>query len=115
MVRRCLFYLIFALPTMAGATAPPNILVLMAEDLSSRVGAFGDAVANTPNLDALAAQGVRYSNAFTTAGVCAPSRAAHILGMHQVSTGSQHMRTSGRPEGGYFSVPPAEPMFHCPV
>lgn len=84
----------------------PNILLLMAEDMSARVGAFGDAIAVTPNLDALAAQGVRYPNMFTTAGVCAPSRAAHILGMHQVATGTQHMRTSSRPEGGYYAVPP---------
>lgn len=84
----------------------PNILLLMAEDLSPRIGAFGDSVAQTPNLDALAAQGVRYSQVFTTAGVCAPSRAAHILGMYQVATGTQHMRSSGRPEGGYYAVPP---------
>ena len=84
----------------------PNILLLMAEDMSARVGAFGDPVAVTPNLDALAKQGVRYTETFTAAGVCAPSRAAHILGMHQISTGSQHMRTTTRPEGGYYAVPP---------
>ena len=93
----------------SGRTEPtrPNILLLMAEDMSPRVGAFGDPVAVTPNLDALAREGVRYPNTFTAAGVCAPSRAAHILGMHQISTGTQHMRTSSRPEGGYFAVPPA--------
>lgn len=90
----------------ASESARPNILLLMAEDLSPRIGAFGDAVAQTPNLDALAKEGVRYSQVFTTAGVCAPSRAAHILGMYQVATGTQHMRSSSRPEGGYFSVPP---------
>ena len=92
--------------TSAQNVSQPNILLLMAEDMSSRVGAFGDDVAITPNLDALATQGVRYSNTFTTAGVCAPSRAAHILGMHQISTGTQHMRSSTRPAGGYHSVPP---------
>jgi N-sulfoglucosamine sulfohydrolase len=94
---------------LAGAQAVPqrpNILLLMAEDMSARVGAFGDPVAVTPHLDALAAQGVRYTNTFTTAGVCAPSRAAHILAMHQISTGTQHMRSSTRPEGSYYSVPP---------
>jgi N-sulfoglucosamine sulfohydrolase len=84
----------------------PNILLLMAEDMSPHLGAFGDPVAQTPNLDALAAQGVRFTNSFTTAGVCAPSRAAHILGMYQVATGTQHMRSSSRPGGGYYSVPP---------
>jgi arylsulfatase A-like enzyme len=90
----------------APARAAPNILLLMAEDMSARVGRFGDPVADTPNLDALAQQGVMYPNTFTTAGVCAPSRAAHILGMHQIATGSQHMRSSGGPNGGYLSVPP---------
>jgi N-sulfoglucosamine sulfohydrolase len=84
----------------------PNILLLMAEDMSPRVGAFGDSVARTPNLDRLAAEGVRYPNVFTTAGVCAPSRAALILGMHQISTGTQNMRTADRKEGGYLAVPP---------
>jgi arylsulfatase A-like enzyme len=92
--------------TATSALERPNILLLMAEDMSSRVGAFGDEVAKTPNLDALAKQGVRYTNTFTTAGVCAPSRAAHILGMHQIATGTQHMRGSGGPDGGYRAVPP---------
>jgi N-sulfoglucosamine sulfohydrolase len=84
----------------------PNILLLVAEDMSTRVGAFGDRVAVTPNLDALADEGVRYTQVFTTAGVCAPSRAALMLGMHQIATGSQHMRTGSRPDGAYFAVPP---------
>ena len=99
---------LFAGQLTAATPTRPNILLLMAEDMSSRVGAFGDTVAVTPNLDALARQGMRYTNTFTAAGVCAPSRAAHILGAHQISTGTQHMRASMRPEGGYFAVPPAE-------
>ncbi|MDX1735115.1 MAG: sulfatase, partial [Halioglobus sp.] len=98
--------LCLALPLAAAADARPNILLLMAEDMSARVGAFGDEVARTPNLDALARQGVRYTHTFTTAGVCAPSRAAHILGMYQISTGTQHMRTSRGPHGTYQAVPP---------
>jgi len=102
-----------ALMFLSGVTFPglsadrPNILVLMAEDMSSRVASFGDPVAVTPNIDQLAAEGVSYTNVFTTAGVCAPSRAAFITGMHQISIGAQHMRTSTRPEGGYMAVPPA--------
>jgi N-sulfoglucosamine sulfohydrolase len=99
---------LLAVAANADSPAQPNILLLMAEDMSSRVGAFGDEVAVTPNIDKLARQGVRYTNTFTAAGVCAPSRAAHILGMHQISTGTQHMRSGMRPQGGYFAVPPAE-------
>ena len=46
------------------ATAQPNIVLIVAEDLSPRVGAFGDAVAQTPNIDALAEQGMRYTQCF---------------------------------------------------
>jgi arylsulfatase A-like enzyme len=83
----------------------PNILLLVAEDLSPRIGSYGDTVANTPNLDELALESVRYTNVFTTAGVCAPSRAALITGMHQISIGAQHMRSTNM---GYYAVPPPE-------
>jgi arylsulfatase A-like enzyme len=79
----------------------------MAEDLGPRIGAFGDPVAITPNIDRLAAQGVRYPNNFTTAGVCAPSRAALLTGLHQNTLGAGHMRTSSHPERPYRAVPPA--------
>lgn len=86
--------------------ARPNILLLTAEDMSPRVGAFGDAVALTPRLDQLAAEGVRFPNTFTTAGVCAPSRAAQITGMHQNAVGAGHMRTSSGGPIAYTAVPP---------
>ena len=84
---------------------PPNLLLLVAEDLSPRIGAYGDTVAQTPNLDRLAERSVRFSNVFTTAGVCAPSRAALVMGQHQISFGAQHMRTSTSPLGAYFAQP----------
>lgn len=90
------------------ATERPNILLLMAEDLSPRVGAFGDKVAVTPNIDKLAQEGVRYTNSFTSAGVCAPSRAAIISGMYQESIGAQHMRSHKFAESKYYTVPPDE-------
>ena len=95
------------LTTNVLAQQRPNILLIMAEDMSARVGAFGDDVAVTPNLDRLASTSIRYPNTFTTAGVCAPSRAAHILAVHQMSVGAQHMRTRSFKESAYRSVPPA--------
>ncbi len=89
------------------ATERPNILLLMAEDMSARVGAFGDPVAVTPNLDRLAEQGVRYSRVFGAAGVCATNRAAVIMGMHQESFGAQHMRSYTNAPADYRPVPPA--------
>ena len=94
------------------AAARPNIVLILFEDMSSRVRSFGDRLAHTPNFDRLAAEGVRYTNVFTTSGVCAPSRAALITGQYQQTIGAQHMRTMAPPGGtgggpqGYFAVPP---------
>lgn len=87
------------------ASDKPNILLLMAEDLSPRIGTFGDSIAQTPHINTLAEQGVRFTNVFTTAGVCAPSRAATVMGMHQISFGAQHMRTSRE---DYLALPPVD-------
>lgn len=84
----------------------PNILLLVAEDLGARLGSYADKVAHTPNLDELANNGTRFTQVFTTAGVCAPSRAALITGQHQISFGAQNMRTSTGPLGPYFAQPP---------
>ena len=74
----------------------PNILWITCEDMSPRLGCYGDEVAQTPNIDQLAAQGIRYTNVYSVSGVCAPSRAALISGMYSNSFGAQHMRTTSR-------------------
>ena len=71
----------------------PNILWLVAEDLSPYLPSFGDSTIVTPNLDRLAKEGVRYSNVFSVSGVCAPSRSAIVTGMYPTSIGAHHMRT----------------------
>lgn len=71
----------------------PNILWLVAEDLSPHIPAFGDSTVATPHLDRLAREGVRYTRVFSPSGVCAPSRAALALGMYPTRTGAMHMRT----------------------
>ncbi|MFT4152913.1 sulfatase [Parafilimonas sp.] len=71
----------------------PNIVWITCEDISPFIGCYGDKTVKTPNIDQLAREGVRYTNVYTTAGVCAPSRSAIITGMYQTSIGTQHMRT----------------------
>lgn len=71
----------------------PNILWITCEDMSPHLGSYGSSLVKTPHLDNLALEGIRYTNAFATAGVCAPSRSAIITGMYQQSIGTQHMRT----------------------
>lgn len=74
----------------------PNVLWVTCEDISPNLGCFGDAYAVTPNLDRLAAQGVRYTKAYAPIGVCAPSRSSLITGMYAPSLGTQHMRCEGK-------------------
>ncbi len=79
---------------MSSDNRRPNILWLSLEDTTPRFGCYDDPIARTPNIDRLAAGGCRFPNAFSTAGVCAPSRSAIITGMYQTSIGTHHMRTT---------------------
>jgi len=87
-----------AIPVMAknqsNTQKRPNIIWISTEDFSPHLGCYGDKVARTPNIDKLAAQGVRFSNVSTTAAICAPCRAGIITGMYQTSIGCMHMRTT---------------------
>ena len=71
----------------------PNILWLIAEDFGPDLGCYGAKQVWSPNLDRLAAQGVRYTRAFTTAPVCSASRSAFITGMYQTTIGAHHHRS----------------------
>ncbi|HIA63747.1 MAG TPA: sulfatase [Planctomycetes bacterium] len=91
-MKRPLLFLLIFFPLLAHSADRPNILWLSAEDISPHLGCYGDPHAITPALDQLAAEGVRYTHAFTTAGVCAPCRSGIITGMYQTSLGTHHMR-----------------------
>jgi arylsulfatase A-like enzyme len=78
----------------AATLPPPNILWIVSEDNSPWLGSYGDTVATTPRLDALAAEGLRYTHAYSNAPVCAPSRAALITGAYPIAFGTEHMRSS---------------------
>ncbi|MBI1895898.1 MAG: sulfatase-like hydrolase/transferase [Acidobacteria bacterium] len=74
----------------------PNIVFLSCEDTSPLLGCYGDSAAITPVLDRFARQATRYTNAYTVAGVCAPSRSGIITGMYPSTLGSHHMRCQAR-------------------
>lgn len=80
-------------PALLGAAERPNILWLTCEDTGPQLGCYGDPDATTPNLDALAAEGMRFRRVWSTAPVCAPARTAIISGRYPSSTGSEHMRS----------------------
>lgn len=70
-----------------------NILWITCEDMSPHLESYGDSTVKTPNISRLAREGVRYSQVYSTAGVCAPSRSALVTGMYPTSIGTNNMRT----------------------
>ncbi len=72
---------------------PLNILWLIGENLSHDLGCYGAKDVHTPNLDKLAADGVRYTRVFSTNPACAPSRSAFFTGMYQTTTDTHPMRS----------------------
>jgi len=76
----------------------PNILWLIAEDMGPQLGCYGTPLVRTPNLDRLAREGALFTNAFTTAPVCSPSRSAFMTGMYQTRIGA-HDHRSHRDDG----------------
>ena len=80
------------------AAEPPNILWIVADDLSPDLGCYGDPRARCPRIDALAAEGIRFTRAFATAPVCSSSRSAFITGVTQTTLGAHHHRTWAKPQ-----------------
>ncbi len=71
----------------------PNILWLSCEDIGPVLSCYGAKGVETPNIDRLASEGILFSHAYATVGVCAPSRSSIITGMYAVSIGTHNMRT----------------------
>jgi len=86
-------------PDVPEGTIRPNIVWIVCEDMSLHLSCFGEKAIQTPYLDALAADGVKYTNVYTNAGVCAPSRNGIITGMYPISIGGDNMRNF-KPRGG---------------
>ncbi len=86
-MRNVIFPLFVLFAQFASASDPPNVLLLLVDDLKPAIGAYGDEVAITPNIDRLAESGMRFDRAYCNQAVCAPSRFTLMLGAHSTSTG----------------------------
>jgi arylsulfatase A-like enzyme len=96
-----------AAPAARAADAPrkPNIIFILADDLGyGDLGSYGQKIIKTPNLDALAAGGMRFTQFYAGSPVCAPSRCTLLTGLH---TGHAVVRDNRelKPEG-QFPLPP---------
>jgi arylsulfatase A-like enzyme len=109
-----------------GPQARPNILWLVSEDNNPFLGCYGDTLAHTPNIDALARRGLLYRHAFCAAPVCAPSRFGILTGVHPESCApANQMRAAATlppplktyPEylrdAGYYCTNNAKTDFNC--
>ena len=78
-------------------TVRPNIVVILADDLGfGDLGAYGGRVIETPHMDQFAREGVRFTNAYSSAPVCSPSRAGLLTGRYPLRSGiSMAMQMAG--------------------
>ena len=86
---------------------PLNIIWISCEDIGPILSTYGSETINTPNIDRIAAEGVKYTNAYSTVGVCAPSRFSIITGMYPARLGAHNMRT-----GNHNNYKSPEDVFH---
>src|SRR5687768_7402590 len=96
------FTLFLALVCLCSATAsqPPNILLIMSDDVGfSDIGCYGGEI-QTPNLDALAKNGVRFTQFYNT-GRCCPTRASLLTGLYPHQAGIGHMTWADTGREGY--------------
>ena len=77
------FFLLTLLVAQSEAQNNPNIILILADDLGcAQVGAYGSNYYNTPNIDQLAINGMKFTNAYTAAAICSPTRASIMTGKY---------------------------------
>ncbi len=89
-MRRILLALLAAIVFASAAPAQEkkkNIVLIVADDLGRQLGCYGNKVIKTPNIDALAKRGVRFTKAYGTVASCSPSRASIYTGMYTHQNG----------------------------
>lgn len=87
-MRRTVLLLVVVLAGPVAAADRPNIVVVLVDDLRhNTLGCTGHPFAQTPNLDALAAEGAKFTNAFVSIPLCSPSRSSFLTGQYAHTTG----------------------------
>jgi len=84
-----------AVSSLAVAAERPNIVLIVSEDNGPELSCYGDPYVRTPNLDRLAAEGVRFDRAFVTQAGCSPSRASFLTGLYPHQHGQLGLATWG--------------------
>ncbi len=112
-MKKSLFYTSMALTSVITAasyaeTSKPNIIYFLADDLGmGELGCYGQKYIETPNIDKLAEQGLKFSRMYSGSTVCAPSRGSLLTGKH---TGHAQIRGNmGSPINGQYPLEPGTP------
>lgn len=95
----CVLWLILiALPTASNTqvTAPPNVLFIIADDMNTDLGCYGNKIVKSPNIDQLAKTGLRFDRAYVQYPVCNPSRSSFLSGLRPTTTGIMDNQTQFR-------------------
>src|SRR6187455_449268 len=79
--------LIVTVAASSRAAEMPNVLLIISDDLRDTVGCYGNTAVKTPNIDRLAARGVRFEHAYAQYPVCNPSRTSFLTGLRCEQTG----------------------------
>lgn len=90
-----------------------NILLLIADDLGTMVGCYGDASARTPNIDALAKSGTHFDMAFTSTASCSASRSVIYTGLHAHQNGTYGLRHDHHHIMTFAHVETAPMLLNC--
>jgi len=95
--------------TQTGASARPNIVVILADDLGyGSLSSYGEKEIPTPNIDSIAKNGAKFTDGYVSCPVCAPTRAGLLTGRYQQRFGFEHNPGPERDASPKFGLPKEE-------
>ena len=113
-LRVFIFFFLLNTSLASGKIRKPNIIFFLVDDLGwSDVGCYGSKFHETPNIDQLAKEGIRFDNAYSTCHVCSPSRASILTGKYPARIDLTEW-LGGRPERKYEKLHSAKKLMSLP-
>lgn len=98
--------LLLVLPQVGWVSEPPNIVFIMSDDHATKaVSAYDDSLIQTPNIDRIADNGIRFDRAYVGNAICGPSRATMLTGKHSHGNGFYSNEWSGAFDGNQQTLP----------